>query len=443
MALIAIVGRPNVGKSTLFNRICGRRQALVDDLPGVTRDRNYTQVIWDNKAFTLIDTAGFVTANATSLEDQTRQQVLIAMEEADTILFLGDAKAGLHPEDQIMVDMLRRSGKPVLYAINKVDGVEQNTYLSEFYRLGVEPLYAISAAHGYGIGELLDAITEGLAEEGEGEEPEETNEVRIAVVGRPNVGKSTLVNAILKAPRVIVSEIPGTTRDAIDTPFVRDGRRFLLIDTAGIRRKGRTSAKLEKICILKSLESVSRSHVAIVVVDAAEGLTDQDLHIAGYVRERYRGTVIVLNKWDRVDLDARRKKAFLADIKERLRFMPYAPVLNVSALTGKGVAKILPTALEVFQEYNQRVGTGTVNQALEAALQRHEPPYVGQRRLKFYYATQTSVRPPTFVLFCNYPEAVHFSYERYLVNHLRDTFELQRTPIRLIFRARRRREIHS
>jgi GTP-binding protein len=443
MALIAIVGRPNVGKSTLFNRICGRRQALVDDLPGVTRDRNYTQVIWDNKAFTLIDTAGFVTDNATSLEDQTRQQVLIAMEEADTILFLGDAKAGLHPEDQIMVDMLRRSGKPVLYAINKVDGVEQNTYLSEFYRLGVDPLYAISAAHGYGIGELLDAITEGLAEEGEGEEPEEPNEVRLAVVGRPNVGKSTLVNAILKAPRVVVSEIPGTTRDAIDTPFVRAGRRFLLIDTAGIRRKGRTSAKLEKISILKALESVNRSHVAIVVVDAAEGLTDQDLHIAGYVRERYRGTVVVLNKWDRVDLDARRKKAFLADIQDRLRFMPYAPVLSLSALTGKGVAKILPTTLEVFQEYNQRVGTGTVNQALEAALQRHEPPYVGQRRLKFYYATQTSVRPPTFVLFCNYPEAVHFSYERYLVNHFRETFELQRTPIRLIFRARRRREINS
>jgi GTP-binding protein len=443
MPLIAIVGRPNVGKSTLFNRICGKRQALVDDFPGVTRDRNYAQATWDGKAFTLVDTGGFVEADATSLEEDTRQQVLLAIEEADTILFLGDAKTGLHSEDQTMVDLLRRSGKPVLFAVNKVDGSEHRTYLSEFYQLGVEPLYSVSAAHGYGVGDLLDAMTEGLEVEDEHQESEATHEVRIAVVGRPNVGKSTLVNAILKAPRVIVSEVPGTTRDAIDTPFMHNDRQFVLIDTAGIRRKGRTSAKLEKISILKALQGIDRSHVVIVVVDAAEGITDQDLHIAGYVWERFRGSVVVLNKWDRVDLDARRKKAFLADVQDRLRFMPYAPILTVSALTGKRVAQILPASVEVFEEYNRRAATAAVNQALEDAVQRHEPPYAGQRRLKFYYATQISVRPPTFVLFCNYPKDIHFSYQRYLVNHFRDALGLHKVPLRLIFRARRRRDSNT
>jgi GTP-binding protein len=443
MPLIAIVGRPNVGKSTLFNRICGKRQALVDDFPGVTRDRNYAQATWDGKAFTLVDTGGFVEADATSLEEDTRQQVLLAIEEADTILFLGDAKTGLHSEDQTMVDLLRRSGKPVLFAVNKVDGSEHRTYLSEFYQLGVEPLYSVSAAHGYGVGDLLDAMTEGLEVEDEHQESEATHEVRIAVVGRPNVGKSTLVNAILKAPRVIVSEVPGTTRDAIDTPFMHNDRQFVLIDTAGIRRKGRTSAKLEKISILKALQGIDRSHVVIVVVDAAEGITDQDLHIAGYVWERFRGSVVVLNKWDRVDLDARRKKAFLADVQDRLRFMPYAPILTVSALTGKRVAQILPASVEVFEEYNRRAATAAVNQALEDAVQRHEPPYAGQRRLKFYYATQISVRPPTFVLFCNYPKDIHFSYQRYLVNHFRDALGLRKVPVRLIFRARRRRDSNT
>ena len=440
MALIAIVGRPNVGKSTLFNRICGRRQALVDDLPGVTRDRNYAQVTWDGKTFTLIDTAGFVVVKASSLEEQTRQQVELAMGEADTILFLADARAGLHPEDELMVDLLRRSSKPVVYAVNKVDGSEQNTHMSEFYRLGVEPLYPISAAHGYGVGDLLDVLTKNLSTGEEVTEVGDGRQIRVAVVGRPNVGKSTLVNAILKAPRVLVSDVPGTTRDAIDTPLVQDGRDFLLIDTAGIRRKGRTWAKLEKISILKALQSIDRSHVALVVVNAAEGVTDQDLHIAGYVRERFRGCVLVLNKWDLVDLDQRQRKSFLTEVRERLRFMPYAPVMTVSALTGKRVSQLLPTAVEVFTEYDRRVTTSLVNQALETAVQRHEPPYVGQRRLKFYYAAQTSVRPPTFVLFCNYPQSVHFSYERYLTNHFRDAFGLTKTPLRIIFRPRRRQD---
>ncbi|HBZ54848.1 MAG TPA: ribosome biogenesis GTPase Der [Syntrophobacteraceae bacterium] len=440
MALVAIVGRPNVGKSTLFNRICGRRQALVDDFPGVTRDRIYAQATWDARVFTLMDTAGFVTADATTLEDQTRQQVILAIEEADTILFLADAKAGLHPEDEVMVDLLRRSSKPTVYAVNKVDGSEQNTHLSEFYRLGVEALHPISAAHGHGVGDLLDLLTKDLpALEGVGEAAE-GGQVRIALVGRPNVGKSTLVNTILKAPRVIVSEVPGTTRDAVDTPFVQNGQECLLIDTAGIRRKGRTSAKLEKISILKALQSIERSHVAIVVVNAAEGITDQDLHIAGYVRERHRGCVVVLNKWDLVDLDQRRRKKFLDEARERLRFMPYAPLMTASAITGKRVSQILPTVLQVFEEYGRRMNTSSVNQALETAVQLHEPPYVGQRRLKFYYASQTSVRPPTFVLFCNYPQSIHFSYERYLTNYFREAFGLNKTPLRLIFRPRSRKD---
>jgi GTPase len=438
MALIAIVGRPNVGKSTIFNRICGKRQALVDDLPGVTRDRNYAQVTWEGKTFTLVDTGGFVTSEATTLEDQSRQQVLMAMEEADTLLFVADAKAGLHPEDVTLVDLLRRTAKPVIYVINKVDGSEQSTHMAEFYQLGVEQLYPVSAEHGFGFGELLDRLTRDLPGIDLDAAKLEGDEVRIAIVGRPNVGKSTLVNAILRAPRVIVSEVPGTTRDAVDTVFTRDGQRFLLIDTAGIRRKGRTSQRLEKVSILKALQSIDRSHVGIVVVDALEGLTDQDLHIAGYVRERYRGCVLVVNKWDGVALDERGKKRFLEDVRGRLRFMPYAPVLALSALTGKRVAKVLPMVLEVFHEYNQRVPTAAVNQVLERAVSAHEPPYVGNRRLKFFYATQTSTRPPTFVLFCNYPGSIHFSYERYLSNHFREALGLQKVPIRLIFRGRRR-----
>jgi GTPase len=438
MSLVAIVGRPNVGKSTIFNRICGRRRALVDDFPGVTRDRNYAEVTWEGKTFTLVDTGGFVAAEATTLEDQTRLQVMMALEEADTILFVADAKMGLHPEDETLADLLRRTTKPVVYAINKVDGSEQSTHLAEFYQLGVEQLYPVSASHGVGFGELLDRLTQDLPLTGAEPEDITADEVRIAIVGRPNVGKSTLVNTILRAPRVIVSDVPGTTRDAVDTEFDQDGLHYVLIDTAGIRRKGRTSQKLEKVSIIKALQSIDRSHVAILVMDALEGLTEQDLHIAGYVRERFRGCVVVINKWDGVALDEKGRKRFLTEVRERLRFMPYAPVLAISALTGKRVSRVLPTALEVFKEYNQRITTGTVNQMLEQALAHHEPPYVGSRRLKFYYATQTAVRPPTFVLFCNYPGSVHFSYERYLVNHFREALGLQKTPIRLIFRGRRR-----
>jgi GTP-binding protein len=310
--------------------------------------------------------------------------------------------------------------------------------MAEFYELGIDRLYPISSAHGFGIGELMTDLAELIPASPEGEEIEESGEIRISIVGRPNVGKSTLVNQILGTQRVIVSPIPGTTRDAVDTTFERHGQHFVLIDTAGIRRKGRTKEKLEKISIIKALQSIDRSHIALIVLDAIEGITDQDLHIAGYIQDRARGCIIGINKWDAVDDDPKRTRQFLAEVRERFRFFPFAPILTFSALTGKKVGKILPTVSDVFRQYNERITTGIVNRALEQSLQRHEPPMVGGRRLKFYYATQASVRPPTFILFCNYPDMVHFSYERFLVNQFREAFHLDKTPIRLLFRGRQR-----
>jgi len=441
MTLIAIVGRPNVGKSTLFNRIRRKRQALVDDLPGVTRDRNYAQVNWEGKPFTIIDTAGFVSQEFKDLDEQTREQIHLAVNEADLILFVADGKTGLHPEDKALVDLLRRTSKPVYYAVNKIDGPEQSQNMAEFYELGLDRLHPISSAHGFGIGELMSELLGSLPEV-ETVQSDQSDEIRVTIVGRPNVGKSTLTNQILGAPRVIVDSVPGTTRDAIDSPFEKDGQRYVLIDTAGIRRKGRTREKLEKISVLKALQSIDRCHVAVLMVDAGEGITDQDLHVAGYVQERSRACVIGINKWDAIDKDSRRTKLFMEGARERFKFLPFAPILTLSALTGKRVARVIPTVYEVFQQYNERITTGQVNRALEQALQRHEPPLVAGRQLKFFYATQTSVRPPTFVLFCNRPESIHFSYERYLTNQFRDAFGLTKTPIRLIFRGRQRGEQH-
>jgi len=438
MVLVAIIGRPNVGKSTLFNRIAGRRRALVDDFPGVTRDRNETEVVWDEKRFLLADTAGYGVSGETALEEGTLEQVRRAIDEADVLLFVADAKTGLHPEDHSLVQLVRRSAKPTFFAVNKIDGPEQARHMAEFFELGIDRIYPISAAHGFGVGDLLTDLAEAVPEDRFVPEEEESGEIRMAIIGRPNVGKSTLLNRLLGEPRVIVSPVPGTTRDAVDCPFEQDGRRYRLIDTAGIRRKGRVREKIEKISIVKALESIERSHVCLILLDAVEGLTDQDLHIAGYVQERFRGCVIGINKWDAVDKDPKHIKNLKAEIRERFRFLPHAPILTFSALNGKRVNKILPEIREVFEQYNRRVTTGLVNRALEQTVQKHEPPMVAGRRLKFYYATQSSVRPPTFVLFCNRPDAVHFSYERYLINQFREVFQLTKTPIRLVFRGRQR-----
>ncbi|MCU0588300.1 MAG: ribosome biogenesis GTPase Der [Syntrophobacteraceae bacterium] len=441
MVLVAIIGRPNVGKSTLYNRIAGRRRALVDDFPGVTRDRNQTEVVWDEKRFILADTAGYGVSGDSALEEGTLEQVRLTIEEADILLFVADAKTGLHPEDRSLVQLARKAAKPTFFAANKIDGPEQARHMTEFFELGLDRIYPISAAHGFGVGELLTDLAETIPEaDGSLSEKEDTGEIRMAIIGRPNVGKSTLMNRILGEPRVIVSPVPGTTRDAVDSTFERDGQRYLLIDTAGIRRKGRVREKIEKISVVKALESIDRSHVALILLDALEGVTDQDLHIAGYVQERFRACVIGINKWDMVNKDPKHVKNLKAEIRERFRFLPHAPILTFSALSGQRVGKILPTIREVFGQYNRRVTTGLVNRALEQTVQKHEPPMVAGRRLKFYYATQSSVRPPTFVLFCNRPDAIHFSYERYLTNQFREAFGLSMSPIRMVFRGRQRNQ---
>ncbi len=445
MAIIAIVGRPNVGKSTLFNRISRSTRALVDDLPGVTRDRNYAPATWDDKSFTLVDTGGFISKDESVFDQHTREQIEHALQEADILLFVADGKLGLHPEDPVLFDMLRRTSKPFFFAVNKIDGVEQKRYLDEFYALGVEKLYPISSAHGFGIGDLLSDIAELVPESAEPEEveQEEVSEIRISILGRPNVGKSTLVNRVLGEPRVIVSPVPGTTRDAVDTAFERGGKKFLLIDTAGIRRKGKTHEKLEKISIIKALQTIEKSHVCIILLDASESVADQDMHIAGYIRERFRACIVGVNKWDVLESDPKAMKNFLEDAKYRFRFMPYAPILPFSALGGKGVGKLMPSVTAVFEQFNRRITTGVLNRALRDAIGAHEPPVVKGRRLKFFYATQAGVRPPMFVIFCNYPDSIHFSYERFLVNQFRESFGLDKTPIRLVFRGRQREERKS
>ena len=441
MAVIAIVGRPNVGKSTLFNRMSRSNQALVGDLPGVTRDRNYAQITFEERTFTLVDTGGYVISDSSDLEDLTREQILLALEEADIILFVADAKTGLHPEDADLVDLLRRTSKPVFFAVNKVDSPEQERNLAEFYELGLDRIYPTSAAHGYGVGQLLSELAAFLPETVEDAGDDQTPEaIKVAIIGRPNVGKSTLVNHLLGTQRVIVSATPGTTRDAVDSILEHRGQQYVLIDTAGIRRKGRIREMLEKISIMRALQSIDRSHVSVILIDAIEGITDQDLHIAGYIQERHRGCIVGINKWDAVENDRKLTKRFLEEVRDRFRFFPFAPIITFSALSGKRVARIIPTVWEVFQQYNQRITTGILNRGLAEALRKHEPPIVKGRRLKFFYATQASTKPPTFVLFCNDPDSIHFSYERYLTNQFREAFGLDKSPLRLIFRGRERKE---
>jgi GTP-binding protein len=438
MAIIAIVGRPNVGKSTLFNRISKSSRALVDDLPRVTRDRNYARAVWEDRSFTIVDTGGFISKGDSIFDQGAREQIFHALEEADMLLFVGDGKAGLHPEDFTLIDILRRTSKPLFFSVNKIDGPEQQGHLADFYALGVQEIYPISAAHGFGVGELLSDMVELMpGAERETEEYAQVSEIRISILGRPNVGKSTLVNRILGAPRVIVSPVPGTTRDSVDTLFEREARKYLLIDTAGIKKKGKTREKLEKISIIKALQSIDKSHVCVLLIDASEGPADQDLHIAGYIRERYRACIIGVNKWDLFESSPKTRKNFLEDLKHRFRFMPFSPVLTFSALTGKGTQKVLPTVRQVFDQYESRISTAALNRALQEALSVHEPPMVRGRRLKIFYATQAGVRPPMFVLFCNYPQSIHFSYERFLLNKFRESFGLDKTPLRLVFRGRR------
>ncbi|RJP39903.1 MAG: ribosome biogenesis GTPase Der [Desulfobacteraceae bacterium] len=432
--LVALIGRPNVGKSTLFNRITKTRAALVDDMPGVTRDRHYGDAAWNDTLFTVIDTGGFSMGDHDDISALSRAHVLAAIREADAVVLVLDGKSGITPYDRELIDILRPQKQPVFFAVNKIDGYDREHSTYEFSGLGIDPLFPVSAEHGYGISDFLDALTESFPRSDA--EPIDEDTIRIAVIGRPNVGKSSLVNRILGWDRVIVSPQPGTTRDAIDTPYTVNNRNYLLIDTAGIRRKKQISEKIEKFSIIKALKSIERCDIALIVIDADEGITDQDVKIAGYAFERGCGCIFLLNKWDLVEKDGKTLKRFMDQLRDAAKYLSFAPAMPISALTGKHVPKIFTMVETVFDQYNARVGTGPLNKIFERATTRTEPSLYNGRRIKFFYATQISTRPPTFVCFVNHPEGVHFSYQRYLINQIRNETGLDKAPVRLFLRKR-------
>jgi len=433
MKTVAIVGRPNVGKSTLFNRLLRKRKAIVEDFPGVTRDRHYAEVTRFAQPFLLIDTGGFEPVSEDRLLIQMREQSQLAVEEADIIFYLLDVKDGLTPADIEIAAMLRQVNKPVFYVVNKVDGDKQEAETGDFYALGVDKFYTISSEHGRGINELIDDLEKLLPET---EQTVTENEVRMAIIGRPNVGKSSLVNRLLGYERVVANPTAGTTRDSIDTPFVYNQQNYVLIDTAGIRRKGRISQKVETYSAVTALKAMDRAHVVLMVIDAVDGVTDQDLAVAGYAYEKGRALILVVNKWDLPEKDDHTMGKFIAEVERRFKYLPFAPLLFVSALTGQRVNKIMDKVEEVSAEFNRRIPTGKLNQGLEEFVSKHPPSMVGTARIKFYYAAQAAVRPPTFVLFTNRPDHVHFSYQRYLVNCFREKFNFDQVPIRLQFKGR-------
>lgn len=435
-ATVAIVGRPNVGKSTLFNRITKSRRAIVDDMPGVTRDRNYALASHNDVSFWLVDTGGFSENDPDPFVGQIHAQVRQAMEEADAVLMMVDGKAGFSPYDKDMMDLLRRSRKKALFLVNKLDSPEKDHAVSDFAGLGMEPLFPISSAHGYGLGDALDHLVAMLPKE---PEPSQDQGIRIAVVGRPNAGKSSLVNRVLGTERLVVSDVPGTTRDAVDSPCRVGGKDYVLVDTAGIRRKGKTKAAVEKFSVIRALKAVSGCDVALILLDASEGITDQDLHIAGYAFDRRCACIVVANKWDLMAGGDRAVREFEKDLRYRAGFLGFAPFITVSAKTGRNMSRIFKTVDTVYEQFTRRIGTGEVNRIFESAVKRHDPPLFHGRQIKFFYATQAAVAPPTFLCFVNYPEAVHFSYRRFLINHIRETAGLTNTPVHLIFRKRQRR----
>jgi GTPase len=432
--IIAIVGRPNVGKSTLFNRLSRSRNALVDDTPGVTRDRLYATILHDNIPLTLVDTGGFEDLGQDPLLGMVREQVLRAVEEADGIIFVVDGRQGILPGDEEMADILRRGKKGVYLAVNKIDGPEHEHLAVEFYRLGIDPVLPVSAAHGYGIKSLLAAVTAHIPETPPDHDDED--QIRISVLGRPNAGKSSLINRILGHDRLLVSALPGTTRDSIDTPFTWQGKKYLLIDTAGIRRKSRVRGKIEKFSVIKALRSLDRCHIATILLDADREISEQDARICGYAFDKGKGIVLAVNKWDVVKGDQRKRTFLESEMDRRLKFVSFAPVIRLSALTGERVMRLFQKIDLVYADYSRRIRTADVNRSLAEMIQKHPPPRIGKGFLKFFYATQSSTRPPTFVVFVNRPDMVHFSYERFLTNQIRDHFNLAHTPIRLVFRKK-------
>lgn len=436
--IVAIVGRPNVGKSTLFNRLVGTRKAIVEDIPGVTRDRLYDSTDWAGHEFVIIDTGGIRFDEGDIFAREIKLQAQLAIEEADVIVLVLDAQEGISPEDEQVADLLRKSRKPVVLAANKVENFDRQLEYFEFYKLGLGEPIPVSAMHGRNINELLDAVVNQFAPPQEYLEDEEAT--KIAIVGRPNVGKSSLVNALLGEERVIVSDTPGTTRDAIDTPFEYEGNRYVLIDTAGMRKRSRIVEPTERYSVIRALKSVERADVVLIMLDASEGVIEQDKKIAGYVHEQGKASVIIVNKWDLVEKDGRTMNKFDKDIREELKFLAYCPILYVSALTRKRIFKILELVDFVSDQHNRRIQTSELNQVINEAMLLNPLPGGGGKKIKIYYAAQVQTAPPTFVFFANHPDKVHFSYLRYLDNALRKNFGFEGTPIKLILRKRERTE---
>ena len=437
--LVAIVGRPNVGKSTFFNQMAGRRIAIVEDTPGVTRDRVYVDCEWQKYKFTLIDTGGIDPNSEDPLLRQMRRQAEIAIETCDVILFFTDGKQGVTSDDQDVADLLRRSGKPVLLVVNKIDNIRMMDNIYDFYQLGMGDPIGISSVNLLNLGDMLEEICKYFPDPDE--EEEEKTAVQIAVVGKPNAGKSSLVNRILGEERVMVSDIAGTTRDAIDTRFTDNGEDFVIIDTAGIRRKRAIEqGTLERYSVVRAFSAIDRCDVAILMIDATQGVTEQDTKIAGYIDEQGKAAIICINKWDIVDKETGTLEKYVKQVREDLKFMAYAPVLFISALTGKRADKVLDAVRAAYAEASKRVTTGVLNDVLADAQAYLQPPATSGRRLKIYYATQQAVCPPTFVIFINDEDLMQFGYQRYLENQFRKAFGFEGTPIRFILRERKKQE---
>ena len=439
--IVAIVGRPNVGKSTLFNVLANERISIVEDTPGVTRDRLYATTEWLEREFIIIDTGGIEIANTDKIAVSIREQAQIAIREADVILFVCDARTGITDEDAEVAKLLRKSKKPIVLAVNKADSSKHELGVYEFYNLGLGDPIPISAANHIGLGDMLDALTDKVNQTVPAVmEDDDEDEIKVALIGRPNVGKSSIFNALVGEERSIVSDVAGTTRDAIDTPVVRDGQRFLFIDTAGMRRKGKIDELIEKYSIIRSLRAVDRSDVVLMVIDAVDGVTEQDKKIVGYAHDAGKGIILVVNKWDLYKKDNSSTLRYTEELRKELVFLQYAPVVYVSALTMQRIHRLPEVIKYVAEQSSMRISTSVLNQIIEDACAINPPPTDKGKQLKIYFATQVKIKPPTFVLFVNNPELMHFSYQRYLENKLRESFGFGGTPIHMIVRARNEEE---